>query len=161
MTNTTSFAATSGKDRTSRVGAVRGGTKGAEAKGASRTMDMTRYAGDLYLKVEDIRESGPKQVKIEGVEDGQFDKPVAAFNDGTSLSLNHTNVRTLMRSYGPESNDWIGRNIELYIGPTTYQGRVQDSILVKPISPPILLSERKPLKPPKPNPEPLDDNIPF
>jgi hypothetical protein len=41
-------------------------------------MDMTRYGGDVYLRVEDIRESGPKRVKIEGVEDGQFDKPVAA-----------------------------------------------------------------------------------
>jgi len=123
--------------------------------------DMTRYAGDLFLRVEDIRESGPKQVKIEGIEDGKFDKPVAKFSDGSSLTLNQTNVRTLLRSYGPESSNWITRDIELYIGTTTYQGRVQDSILVKPISPPIPPSERKPLKPAEPKPDPLDDDIPF
>jgi hypothetical protein len=148
----------SGKDRTSRVGAVRGGMNGRRSRG--KKMNMMKYAGDLYLRVEGIRESGRKQVKIEGVEEGQFDKPVAAFNGGTSLTLNHPNVRTLMRSYGPESSNWISRDIELYIGTTTYQGRVQDSILVKPISPPIPVNERKPLKPAKPEPEPLDDDIP-
>jgi hypothetical protein len=126
-------------------------------------MDMKRYAGDVCLRVEDIRESGPKQVKIEGIEEGRYEKPVAAFNDGTSLALNQTNVRTLVRPYGRESSNWIGQVIELYIGPTKYQGLVQDSILVKPISPPIPLSKREPLKPvkPAPNSDPLDDDIPF
>ena len=127
-----------------------------------RNLGMTRYAGDLYLRVEDIRERGPKQVKIESVEDGQFGKPVAALSDGASLTLNQTNVRILIRAYGPESRDWIGREIELYIGPTTYQGRLQDSILIKSISPPIPLSERKRLKPPEPAlTSPIDDDIPF
>jgi hypothetical protein len=125
-------------------------------------MDMTKYAGDVYLRVEDIRKSGPKQVRIEGVEEGQFDKPVATFDDGTSLALNQTNVRNLIRPYGPESSDWIGRVVELYIGPTTYQGRLQDSILIKSISPPIPLSERKRLKPPEPAlTPPIDDDIEF
>jgi hypothetical protein len=124
-------------------------------------MDMLKYAGGVYVRVEDIRESGPKRVRIEGVVDGQFDKPVAAFSDGTSLTLNLTNVRILIRSYGQESRDWIGQEVELYIGPTTYQGRVQDSILVKPISAPIPLSERKALKPVKPAKPPIEDDIPF
>jgi hypothetical protein len=129
-----------------------------------RNIDMARYAGDIYLRVDDVRESGPKQVKIEGIEEGdKFEKPVVALSDGTSLTLNRTNVRTLIRHWGRGSGDWIGQEIELYIGQTTYEGRVQDSILVKPISPPIPLSERKALKPVKPTPEsdPLDDNIPF
>jgi hypothetical protein len=76
--------------------------------------------------------------------------------------LNQTNVRILIRAYGPESRDWIGREIELYIGPTTYRGQVQDSILVKPISPSIPLSERKPMMPAKSAPKPpIDDDIPF
>jgi hypothetical protein len=64
-----------------------------------------------------------------------------------------------MRSYGRESRDWIGREIELYIGATTYQGREQESVLVKPISPPIPVSGRKGLK----TVEPLidDDDISF
>ena len=125
-------------------------------------MDMTKHAGGIYLRAEDIREGGPKRVKIESVEDGQFGKPVLVLNDGTSLTLNQTNTRTLVRPYGPQSRDWIDREIELYLGPTTYEGRVQDSILVKPISPPIPSSERKPLKPVKPVPKPpIDDDTPF
>ena len=125
-------------------------------------MDMTQHAGGLYLRAEDIRESGSKRVKIERVEDGQFGKPVLVLNDGTSLTLNQTNTRTLIRPYGPESRDWIDREIELNLGQTSYEGRVQDSILVKPISPPIPLSERRPLKPVKPVPKPpIDDDVAF
>ena len=126
-------------------------------------MDMTPYAGDVYLRVEDIRESGPKRVKIDRIEDGQFGKPVLVLNDGTSLTLNQTNARTLIRPYGPESRDWIDREIELYVGQISFDGRVQDSILVKPISPPIPLSERKAMRPvkPVPNLDQLDDDIEF
>jgi hypothetical protein len=68
-------------------------------------------------------------------------------NDGTSLTLNQTNAGILVRAYGPNSRDWIGREVELYLGQISYEGRAQDSIKVKPISPSIPLSERKPLKP--------------
>jgi hypothetical protein len=125
-------------------------------------MDMTQHAGGLYLRAEDIRERGPKRVKIERIEDGQFGKPVLVLNDGTSLTLNKTNTRTLVGPYGRESRDWIDREIELYIGPISYEGHVQDSILVRPISPPIPLSERRPLKPVKPVPKPpIDDDDAF
>jgi hypothetical protein len=125
-------------------------------------MDMRRYAGGVFVRVEDIHESGPKRVKIEGVEDGRFEKPVLVLSDGTSLTSNQTNVRTLMRVWGPNSTDWVGQEIELYIGQTTYDGRPQDSVLVKPISPPIRLDERKPLKPARPMPKPpIDDDVAF
>jgi hypothetical protein len=125
-------------------------------------MDMSKHAGGLYLRAEDIRESGPKRVKIERVEEGQYGKPVLVLNDGTSLTLNQTNTRTLIRAYGSESRDWIDREIELHLSQTSYEGHAQDSILVKPISPPIPLSERKPLKPVKPVPKsPIDDDVAF
>ena len=53
-------------------------------------------------------------MKIKGIENGQFGKPVLVLNDGTSLTLNQTNTQTLIRPYGPESRDWIDREIELY-----------------------------------------------
>jgi hypothetical protein len=62
-------------------------------------MNMMQFAGDLYLSVEDIRSSGPKQLKIEAVEEGSYDKPVLWFNDNTMLSLNATNTKTLIRNY--------------------------------------------------------------
>jgi hypothetical protein len=36
-------------------------------------MNMTQYAGDMYLNLEDVRGSGPKQLKIEAVEVRSFD----------------------------------------------------------------------------------------
>jgi len=125
-------------------------------------MDMTQFAGEIYLRAQDIRASGPTQVAIEDIKDGRFGKPVAVLSDGTSLQLNATNTRALVRVWGPNSADWIGREIELSVGPVPYKGEVQDGILVRPISPPIPLSERKRLKPPEPAlTSPIDDDIPF
>ena len=98
---------------------------------------------------------------IESVTEGKFDKPDLTFDDGTRLSLNVTNTRILARAYGTDSADWIDKEIELNVGETEYQGKLQESILVKPISPPI---EKRP--PPKPKGESdkrgdLDDEIPF
>jgi hypothetical protein len=126
-------------------------------------MDMTGYAGDMYLRVEDFRDSGPKRLRIDEIGEGQFDKPVLRFNDNSLLSINATNAKTLIRAYGPESDDWIGKEIELCIGETQFQGRPKDSILVKPVSPPIPIGERKTPKPSKPTDDPhkIDDDIPF
>jgi hypothetical protein len=123
-------------------------------------MNMKEYAGDMYLRVEDIRDSGPKRMKIDDVEEGQFDKPVLRLSDDTLLSINSTNAKTLIRAYGEESDDWLGKVVELYIGETQYRGAPKDSILVKPISPPIPISERRTPKPAE-NSAPIDDEIPF
>ena len=123
-------------------------------------MDMRQYAGDLYLGVEDVRSSGPKQLKIESIEEGQFDKPVARFNDGSLLSVNATNCKTLVRVYGVESSDWIGKIVELYVGETMFSGKPRDSVLIKPISPAIPVSERTAPKP-APDPRDISDDIPF
>ena len=116
-------------------------------------MDMRKYGGSIFRKPEDadVRE-GPVQVVITNVSESKFEKPVLDFDDGTCLSLNGTNNRVLMKAYGTESDNWIGKTVELTVGPIEYEGKTRDSILVKPISPPIgnkaLNSER-------------DDNIPF
>ena len=116
-------------------------------------MDMAKYFGCVFLKVEDIRVSGPIRVRITDVSEGQFGKPDLTFHDRTQLSLNVTNVRVLVRAYGMDSDDWLDKEVELEVGEIQYQGKPQDIILLKPISPPI---ENK--APPKPD---LDDEIPF
>jgi hypothetical protein len=116
-------------------------------------MDMRKYSGSVFRKPEDedLRE-GPVQVVITAVSEGQFEKPVLDFDDGTRLSINSTNNRVLMKAYGFDSDAWVGKTIELTLGEIEYQGKMQASILVKPISPPI---EKKA---PKSN---LGDNKPF
>ena len=125
-------------------------------------MDMGKYAGDAYRRVEDVRESGPLQAKITTIEDGAFDKPVAVLSDGTSVQLNQSNVRTLIRAWGKNSDDWIGKEIELAIGQITYNEKLVDTIVIKPISPAIPMKERStPPAASAPSRAELDDDLPF
>jgi hypothetical protein len=98
------------------------------------TMDITKYLGSAFLRVGDVKVNGPIRMVIESVTEGRFDKPDLTFDDGTRLSLNVTNTRTLARAYGTDGAGWIGKEIELYLGETEYEGKLQESILVKPIS---------------------------
>jgi hypothetical protein len=101
------------------------------------TMDITKYLGSAFLKVADVKVNGPLRMVITSVVEGKFDKPDLVFDDGTQLSLSVTNTRILARAYGTDGADWIGKEIELNVGETEYQGKPQESILVKPISPPV------------------------
>jgi hypothetical protein len=123
-------------------------------------MNMREYAGDMYLKVDDLRSSGPKKVTIDAVEEGSFDKPVLRLSDNTLLSINATNAKVLIRAYGEEGDDWAHKEIELYIGTTSYQGQPKDSILVRPVSPAIPINQRRMPKLSS-GPNPIDDEIPF
>jgi len=111
-------------------------------------MHMGKYVGNVFLKVDDIKASGAIRVKITDVSEGRFGKPDLRFDDGTQLSLNTTNARALARAYGLESDDWIDKQIELAVGEVEYEGKPQEAILVKPVSP----SSKKPE---------LDDEIPL
>jgi hypothetical protein len=115
-----SFAATSGKTP-SPPWPARGGTEEPQTTGNDE-MDMNKYGGDRYLKVEDIRASGPVRATIEAIEDGAFDKPVAALSNGDTVQLNQSNTRALIRAWGPNSDDWIGLEVELSIGQINFRG---------------------------------------
>lgn len=117
-------------------------------------MDMSKYVGNVFLKVDDIKASGPIRVKITDVSEGRFGKPDLTFDDGTRLSCNTTNGRVLARAYGMESDDWIDKQVELVVGEIEYDGKMNEAVLVKPISPSI---ENK-APPKKPD---FDDEIPF
>lgn len=121
-------------------------------------MDMRKFAGSTFLKPADV-ERGPFRATIVAVEVGQFDKPVVTFSDGTKLSLNATNTRALCRASGSEDTAWIGQEVELFLGQLEYQGRMQDSVLMRPVSP---ATEKN--VPPKLRKRPggdVDDEIPF
>jgi hypothetical protein len=75
-------------------------------------MDMRQYAGSSFVTVESLRD-GPREDKIASVEPGKYDKPVVTFESGNKLSLNKTNVNTLIRAYGPDDEDWIDCTVEL------------------------------------------------
>jgi hypothetical protein len=122
------------------------------------TMDMRKYSGTAFLKPGDVK-AGPLRVVIVDVTEGKFGRPDLEFSDGTKLSVNATNNRTLVTSYGGESDDWINKEIELSFGEVEYDGQMQETVVVKPISPP---AEKKKLpEPRKSRSGDMDDEIAF
>jgi hypothetical protein len=105
-------------------------------------MDMRKYSGGSFIKVADVSE-GPLQMQIAVIKEGKYDKPDVVFETGETLSLNATNNRTLIRTYGPNSGDWIGKEIALTLGQIEYQGKLQDAVIVKPISPPLAAADKQ------------------
>jgi hypothetical protein len=134
------------------------------------TMDMRRYSGDHFIKVDDVRER-PIEAQIAVVKAGRFDKADIVFETGDILSLNATNTKILVCAYGPNSEDWIAKSIEMFLGEVEFQKKMQEAVVVRPISPPLKLAEQTKLPPAddkKKSPptavngkDDLDDEIPF
>jgi hypothetical protein len=120
-------------------------------------MDMQKFSGGSFIKVADVKD-GPLKEQIAAVTLGKWDKPNLVFESGSLLSVNATNNQILMRTYGRNSDDWVGKEIELYLGEIEFQEKPQEAVLVRPISPPLKPAERTKLPPeqqqkPAPAPE--------
>jgi len=130
-------------------------------------MDMRKYSGVTFIKVPDVR-NGPLEMQIAVVKEGKYGKPDLVFESGEMLGLNTSNNRILIRAYGPNSNDWIGKNIELTLGQLPFEGKLQDAVIVKPIDAPINAAQKTPVPQETPpskaapkKPDDMDDEIPF
>jgi hypothetical protein len=125
-------------------------------------MDISDQIGSKFIKVVDLV-NGPQRTVIHDVRPGSFEKPNAEFRNGSILSLNATNMRALASAWGTETDTWIGKEVELYIGETRFNNEARQSVLVRPISPATPMSERPKPKPPseRPRPRDFDDSIPF
>ena len=97
-------------------------------------MDMRKFSGAAFITKADVR-NGPLLMQIAGVREGKFEKPDLLFESGESFSVNSTNNRILMRAYGADSDNWVGKEIELALGQIKFQGSLQDAVIVKPITP--------------------------
>jgi hypothetical protein len=73
---------------------------------------MRKYSSGHFIKIDDVR-GGPLNEVIDDAKIGKFDKPDLIFESGDRLWLNATNNSVLVRAYGPNSDNWIGKEIEL------------------------------------------------
>lgn len=96
---------------------------------------------------------------IAEIEEGQYEKPVVTFKDGTKLSLNGTNVGTLIRAFGKNDKDWISKKVELYAGTLRYNGNDNRAVLVR--APEVLSAVARTAPEPRPLCGEMDDAIPF
>ncbi len=99
-------------------------------------MDIDSAFPSKYLKSSDL---GGKTVRlkitnieIEPVGKEKELRPVVSFN-GTekTLVLNKTNANNITVVYGRETDDWIGKDIEVYTMMVEYQGRMTEAIRVR------------------------------
>ena len=120
------------------------------------TYDLKNYTGEHFLKPDDVRD-GPLQQRIAKLREGKFGKLEAIFESGDILSINATNMNVLVRAYGENSDNLIGKDIECFLGKIKYAGADNDAVLVRPVTPPT----RK-AKPSEPEQKPdFNDDIPF
>jgi hypothetical protein len=142
------------------LGAV--GEGNGSAPESETKMDMSEFAGSRFLRVADLEKSGSFKAKIVAVtKDKKFGKANVSLSEGSTLSLNVTNCQTLIRSFGAESNDWLGKEIDLYLGEVEYEGEMKPTILVRVISAEV--EHKAPVKPQrkKGGDGNMDDEIPF
>jgi hypothetical protein len=124
-------------------------------------MYMGHYGKKKYFKVDDVRDK-PIRGVITAVElDQKYDHPVITLDHVGKLSLNGTNTDVLNLSYGFDDQDWIGAEIELYVGLTRFKGEDCDSVLIKPISPAKPGATRTPRRSIRKSGDNMDDEIPF
>jgi hypothetical protein len=100
----------------------------------SEAMDMRKYAR-AFRRAEDMIPGQPERVTISQVLLGRFDNPDLCFTDGSKMSLNATNTRRLISAYGEDSDAWVGKEVELTRGETTYENEPKATIIVQPVSP--------------------------
>ena len=117
-------------------------------------MDMRKYSRrSAYIKVDDVRDQ-PRDETIAHVKEGKFGKPDLTFESGKVFSINTSNTETLIAAYGADSDLWINKQIKLYPGSIHYQGEDHEAVLIKPITPPVQVKQKKEAKA-------ADDDTPF
>jgi len=132
-------------------------------------MDMRKF-GSAFIKPDDVRD-GPREERIVNVyESDKYNCPVLDLESGDQISLNNTNVRTLCKAWGVESDDWIGQTVQLELGYYSDWRKdppeQKETVVVRAIStrqPSSGDDGAKPLPPPTPrlSRSDLDDEIPF
>jgi hypothetical protein len=124
-------------------------------------MDVSDLITSGFIKVDNLA-GGPMRAVIADVVPGRFGRPDMELQGGGTLGLNGTNLRTMSNAWGPLTEEWVGKEIELYVGKTTYEGKDRDSVLVRTISPHTAWKNKfgAPAGS-QPRHKELDDEIPF
>jgi len=102
-------------------------------------MNANEFHPSRYLKAADVGDNEDfivtiRDVKKEMIGAGadQSLKPCLRFHETTKLLvLNKTNVNTLMKLYGNETDDWVGMKVALYVTEVQFQSDMVPSIRIR------------------------------
>ena len=131
-------------------------------------LDVSSDLGGEYLKKFDIRDSGPQRFAIVGTDRITFEakngrpaqtRIVLTFGGEPTrkMSLNKTNLRVLVKVWGPKPAAWVGKVVQVYFDPEVMFGAEKTGGLRVRAGVPRLVA-------PKPAPAPAvdpDDDIVF
>lgn len=145
-------------------------------------MKVNDVFSNKYLSASDLDDETPTHVTIEEVKKIDFDegpKFEIKFRElKKSLIANRTNSLAISKLLGPDTDDWEGQRISLFVTQVDYKGEQVDAIRVKkklpretadpvqPASRPAAQSQAQPAsRPPAsvaaPRPDREEDDIPF
>lgn len=134
-------------------------------------MDARKYAS-RFVKPDNVRD-GPLQTRIVCVlEEERFGRLQLELETGSQFPLNDTNTNALIKAWGAETDGWIGREIELFLG--TYRDwrndEEKETVRVRAIVPPSPAQGNGSAPADKPLPpsrvaaslkDDLNDDVPF
>lgn len=116
-------------------------------------MKYTEAFPSKYVKSDDLQGREVQvviaSVNVESMGDGE-QKLVLHFQGKTKgMICNRTNADRIAHLYGPDTDDWVGKEVTLYTEMVNFQGRVTDGIRVK--APPQRNGKREYVTTPKSN----------
>lgn len=92
-----------------------------------------------YLKAADLKGAMVKvQIQDVKMEEIGTDRKLILYFAGKQkgMVLNRTNARTIGDVYGDDTDDWIGKTVEVFSMKVDYQGRMVDGIRIRVPPPP-------------------------
>lgn len=136
-------------------------------------MRVSQAFPSKYVKAADLQDRAHlltiRAVTMEDVGGGDT-KPVLYFqNAEKGVVLNRTNAETIAFCYTDETDNWIGKQIEVYPDTTHFQGKLVPCVRVRRPMPPAQNGQAfgasappsAPVGDPGPAHEGLDDDIPW
>jgi hypothetical protein len=123
-------------------------------------MRVKKFFSSTFITPADVEEAGGElSVTLQDVEQVELrdgPKLMAVFEgEHPGLVLNQTNIRTLVKAYGDDSEDWLGNAITLFLIDVEVQGEMKRGIRIRPPRP------VKPRPVPRGGKPDLEDSIPF
>lgn len=152
-------------------------------------MNINEAFPTKYLKAGDLQNRRHTLTIGNVVMEEGIDKPIIYFQGAQKgMAVNKTNAMMIAQLYGDNTDNWIGRQIELYTAQVLFEGKFVPAIRVQAPQPPMPVHQDSPLgglppntqsrtvhSAPDPNAplptqpqggggyaaDPLDDEIPF
>lgn len=97
--------------------------------------------------------------------DGELKPAIYFENRSAGLILNKTNATVLASIHGPETDQWVGRSIDLRVEKVSFQGQMMDGIRVAPATQTAATTPATPATPEPTAPAApaydVEDDVPF